>query len=206
MKKAGNIEKLEGHIVTQSLATLVGALNPAAAILPVLLSSAANARMQARIDEALKSLQEELTKLEENVAHMSDAQYKIVCEALSHLHRTSDTKKINYLKRAVINGVLDEELSSEKAYIVSRILRDISALEIDFLLTAMKHTKIYVMIQNSDGSIPVLDAAAYTVASSIENQMIIAGLLSLGLIAENGEWKAGYICTPVAYTLVAMLK
>jgi ribosome-associated translation inhibitor RaiA len=72
---------------------LVGALNPAAAILPVLLSSVANARMQARIDEALKTLQEELTKLEEKVARMSDAQYKIVCEALSHLHRTSDTKK-----------------------------------------------------------------------------------------------------------------
>ena len=206
MKKAGNIENIEGHVVTLSVATLVGTLNPAAAILPVLLSSAANARMQARIDEALKSLQEDLIKLEENVGRMSDAQYKIVCEALSHLHRTSDTNKINYLKRAVINGVLDEELSSEKAYIVSRILRDISALEIDFLLTAMKHPKIYLMIQNPDGSIPILDAAAYTVASSIENQMIIAGLQSLGLIAESGEWKAGYICTPVAYTLVAMLK
>lgn len=98
MKTAGNIEKLEGHVVTQSLATLVGALNPAAAILPVLLSSAANARMQARIDEALKSLQEELTKLGGNVERMSDAQYKIVCEALSHLHRTSDTKKNRVFK------------------------------------------------------------------------------------------------------------
>jgi len=206
MKTAGNIEKFEGHVVTQSLATLVGALNPAAAILPVLLSSAANARMQARIDEALKSLQQELTKLGGNVDRMSDAQYKIVCEALSHLHHTSDAKKIEYLKRAVINGVLDEELSSEKAYIVSRILRDISALEIDFLLTAMEHTQIYLMVQNPDGSIPVLDAAAYTVASSIENQMIIAGLLSLGLIAENGAYKVGYVCTPVAYTLVTVLK
>jgi hypothetical protein len=106
----------------------------------------------------------------------------------------------------VINGVLDEELSSEKAYIVSRILRDISALETDFLPAAMGCTQIYLMIKNPDGSIPVLDAAAYTVESSMENQMIIAGLLSLGLIAENGAWKAAYICTPVAYTLVAILR
>jgi len=98
MKKAGNIEKLESHVVTQSLATLAGALNPAAAILPVLLSSAANERMQARIDEALKSLQEELTKLEKKVATMSDAQYKIVCEALSHLHRTSDMNRHEFAR------------------------------------------------------------------------------------------------------------
>jgi len=206
MKKAGNIEKLEGHVATQILATLAGAVSPAAAILPVLLSSAANTRMQARIDEALKSLQEELTKLGENVARMSDAQYKVVCDALSHLHRTTDAEKIIYLKRAVINGVLDEELSCGKAYIVSRILRDISALEIDFLITTMEHTEVYLMIPNPDGSIPVLDTSVYTVASSIQNQTIIAGLLSLGLIAESGKWKAGYFCTPVAYTLVAMLK
>lgn len=205
MKKAGTIEKLAGHVVTQGVTTLIGALNPAAAILPVLLSSAANARMQERIDEALKWLQDELIKLEGNVARMSDAQYKIVCEALSHLHRTSDAKKIGYLKRAVINGVLDEELSGEKAYIVSRILRDISALEIDFLLMVMKHNQVYIINQKPDGSIPVFDAAAYNVANSIENQMIIAGLLSLGLVAENGQWKTGYISTPVAYTLISML-
>lgn len=206
MKEAGTIEKLGGHVVTQSLTTLVGALNPAAAILPVLLSSAANTRMQARIDEALKALQDELTKLEKNVARMSDAQYKIVCEALSHLHRTSDAKKIDYLKRAVINGVLDEELNSEKAYIVSRILRDISALEVEFLLASMEHNQIYLITQNPDGSIPVSDTAAYNVASSIENQTIVAGLLSLGLITKNGAWKTGYICTPIAYTLVSMLR
>lgn len=206
MKKAGNIEKFESHVATQSLATLAGALCPAAAILPVLLSSAANARMQARIDEALVAMQDELTKMRVNVDRMSDAQYKVVCEALSHLQRTSDEKKIEYLKRAVLNGVLDAELSSEKAYIVSRVLRDISALEIDFLLAGIRCTQIYLMVPNPDGSVPILDEAAYTVASNVGTQMIIAGLLSLGLIAENGAYKTGYVCTPVAYTLVAMLQ
>ncbi len=137
---------------------------------------------------------------------MSDAQYKVVCEALSHLQRTSDEKKIDYLKRAVLNGVLDTELSSEKAYIVSRVLRDISALEIDFLLAGIRCTQIYLMVPNPDGSVPILDEAAYTVASNVGTQMIVAGLLSLGLIAENGAYKTGYVCTPVAYTLVAMLQ
>jgi hypothetical protein len=157
MKKAGNIEKIENHIATQSLATLAGALCPPAAILPVLLSSAANARMQARIDEALVSLQDELTKMRVNVDRMSDAQYKVVCEALSHLQRTSDEKKIEYLKRAVLNGVVDAELSSEKAYIISRVLGDISALEIDFLLAGIRCTQIYLMAPNPDGSVPILD-------------------------------------------------
>jgi hypothetical protein len=206
MQKPGKIEKLESHIVTQSLATLAGALSPAAAILPVLLSSAANARMQARIDEALGALQEELTKLRANVDRLSDAQYKVVCEALSHLQRTNDEKKIEYLKRAILNGVLDEELSSEKAYIVSRVLRDISALEIEFLLAGIRCTQIYLMVPNSDGSVPILDAAAYTVATTVSTEMIIAGLLSLGLIAESGAYKTGYVCTPVAFILVAMLK
>lgn len=206
MKKAGLLEKIGGHVATQSLATVAGAINPAAAILPVLLTSAANTRMQARIDEALASLQDELTKIRDEVERMSDAQYKVVCEALSHLQRTSDCKKIEYLKRAVLNGVSDADLSSEKAHIASRVLRDISALETDFLLAGLKCTQIYLMIPNPDGSVPVLDKDAYTVARTVENQTIIAGLLSLGLIEESGAYKKAYVGTPAAFTLIALLR
>jgi hypothetical protein len=206
LKKPSIVERIESHPLTQTGVALLSTFHPAGAVLPTLLSCAANERMQNRIDEVLKELEESLSVMGDRVTAMSDAQYKVVCESLSHLQRTSDSKKIEYLKRAVINGVLDSDISSEKAYVASRVLRDVSALEVDFLISAMPHDQIYIVTANPDGSIPVTDPQAFMVANSLENQMIVSGLISLGLIAENGAWKTGYVFTPVAFTLLALLK
>jgi signal transduction protein with GAF and PtsI domain len=205
MKKSGLIEKIENHPVVQAGVTLISSYHPAAGILPTLLSSAANTRMEKRIEEAIEDLERQVSSIQEQVATMNDAQYKLVCETLSHLQRTNDPEKIEYLKRAVLNGVKANDLTSEKAYIISRIVRDVSAVEIDFIMAAAKYLRIRLEVPNQDGSIPITDQTTYTVAEGYANQTIIAGLRSLGLLKEDETWDSGYQLTPLAFALITLL-
>lgn len=107
MKKAGPIEVIGGHTLTQfaaSGAMLMSNIHPAAALLPSLLSAGATALMQKRVEGAISDIEARLSTMQESVQSLSDAQYNLVCEAMATLQRTNDVLKLEYLKTIVVNG------------------------------------------------------------------------------------------------------
>lgn len=210
MRKAGLVETVAGHPVSQALATygatIATGVHPAVALLPVLASSGAAALMQKRVEAAITELNSQLANKTEQLASLSDAQFKLICELMATLQRTNDEQKLEYLKTVVLNGVRATNLTNEKAYIVSRIIRDISVLEIDFLLVAAKHSRIHAVPSEQDGSLAIREPAAYTVENNTVNLTMISALRSLGLITEDDAWKEGYVLTPIAFTLLAVLQ
>ena len=129
------VERASGHVATEAVFTLVGALSgsPLAALLPVLANSLASERQQKRVEDALIQIETTLNAHAEALRNLTDSQYKLINEAILALLQTTNAEKIEYLRRAVHNSlVIGGGILAQEAVVLARIVRDISADEADF--------------------------------------------------------------------------
>lgn len=112
---------------------------------------------------------------------MTDAQYKLINEAiLAILHTTSD-EKLAYLRRAIRNGLAMSEIQPAESVVLSRVIRDISAEEADFLVHNFSHTRI--QFGTTTGS---ATPGVFVLPEGGRNELIVSGLISLGLLIPAG--------------------
>ena len=177
------IERISGNVATQSALTLIGALSasPLSALLPILSTSIASKRQQERVEAALVEVNSILEANADVLARITDNQYKVINETvLAFLSNTSQAKLV-YLRRAVQNGLTMPQIQAEEAVVLSRVVRDISAEEADFLLHNFAFDRIQLGATTSDTQKGTL------VVSSIEKEeLIVSGLISLGLMSPAG--------------------
>jgi hypothetical protein len=175
--KPSNLEKVSGSLITEigmtALATYVG--TPLAALLPVLSNSLASGRHKKRVEKALFEINKTLIAHEELIKNLTDAQYKIINEAILAILQATEEEKITYLKSAVENNIEEEHVSISHASQISRILRDISAEELKFLIKYGHYSRI---IFNQE---PMNDRELKVETSSNEG-IIVSGLISMGLM------------------------
>lgn len=177
------IERVAGNVATESALTLIGALsaNPLGALLPILSTSLASKRQQERVEAALADVNAILEAHADVLVQITDNQYKIINETiLAFLSNTSE-EKIAYLRRAVRNGLNMSDIQTEEAVVLSRVVRDISAGEADFLLRHFSFERIQLGATTSDAQKGTL-----VVSSGGEDELIVSGLISLGLIISAG--------------------
>ena len=136
MEKKSKLESLTSSWPITLAATGIGACGGViGAFLPFLTGSLAQRRHIERIEKAIREIEEYINKHELKIKELTDSQYKIIGEAINCMLSTVNEEKIDYLKRAIKNSLRDEidfELGYE-AEVLTRILRDISAKEAEFI-------------------------------------------------------------------------
>ena len=130
---------------------------------------------------ALIAISNLLESHEQKLRDLSDGQYKLISEAILAFLQTTSPEKLRYLRYAVQNSLDMPEIQSEEAIVLSRIVRDISAEEADFLLRNFSYQKIQLGFAQGDIAKNVL-----IIQSGGREELIVSGLMSLGLVIPSG--------------------
>ncbi len=150
MEEKSKLELVSGSWPVTLAATSIGACGgPISAFLPLLTGSLAHGRHIERIEAAIKDIEESINRQDLRINELTDAQYKIIGDAINCMLSTVDEEKIEYLKRAIRNSFKPEtasELESETE-VLSRTLRDISAKEALFIVERTHKEETFIDIK-----------------------------------------------------------
>jgi hypothetical protein len=180
-RKPTALERLSGNLATQSALTVIGAVagGPLAPLLPILATSLAATRQQRRIEAELDAIQRLLAERTQAIENLSDEQYKLVNEAVLAVLQTTHATKLKLLRNAVQNSLTLEGVQSREAVMLSRIIRDISAEEADFLLRTFQYAGIQILTTDADS---VTADGILNISPASSDALNVSGLLSLGLL------------------------
>ena len=176
------LENIAGSLPSEAALTLVGVLsgNPLAALLPVLSNCLASSRQKKRVETALAEINSVLTIHANTLRNINDAQYKLINEViLTLLHTTSDEKLV-YLRRAVRNSLKEFDMQAAEAAALSRIIRDISAEEAEFLISSFSYQRL--QLGNAGGTAE----SVLVIPIGGREELVVSGLISLGLLISAG--------------------
>lgn len=181
LQRSSAIERVAGHSATEAALTLLAAQvgTPLAALLPVLGKSLAAERQRQRLEQAFREVAQTLAAHEALIANLTDSQFKLINESILALFQANESKKLDYL-RACIRGALSiEKIDDQEAVTLSRLVRDISADEADFLIQNFNHQKIQLqsceISRQHQCDVLKLDPDS-------KDGLIVQGLASLGLL------------------------
>jgi hypothetical protein len=203
MEKESKLEKYSGslpvNITVSTIAALAG--GPVAALLPILTGSLANKRHQNRVIKAIKDIESDLSEVIDKVQELSDAQYKFINETIITILHSPDDEKIKYLKEAIKNSMLSTNLELHDAGVISRVLRDITACELVFLIENHKTKIVFHDNENKEYK---------KISPFSEAGEKARGLINQGLFAKEGPegtWDddATYIATPLSDKIINLI-
>lgn len=166
---------LPAGVASNSIAVLGTSITPLAAFVPFLVQTLATRRHAERVERALQAINDMLVRHEGKIHELSDAQYKLINEAISTLFQTVDEAKIEYLKRVVANAVDAVDLRHKDVSYISRIIRDISAEEIDFLVHNFQYEHIFFGTK-------LEGIEALSIEHGSDEEVVASGLINMGLI------------------------
>lgn len=202
MEKTSLLEAASENIGTSVVSTLIavtagGYLAP---LLPVLSVALANNRFKLRVEGALKDIDARLQSVADEVYNLSDPQLKLINETVSAILRCIDEDKLSALKSVATNIIGVKELNAHEAEVISRVIRDISGLEVHFLKTIRRFTEVIVL----DGKPPDEDETKLFISPSGSDAVLLSGLVNLGLVISVGSGYGGtanYRIHPIAHTI-----
>ena len=200
-------ERAAGSLAAEVSLTMIAAAagSPIAVLLPMLGKTLAAERQRQRVEATLAAMDDLLRRHSQQLAELTYPQYKFVNEAILALLHTTSERKMALLKNAVRNGLIDSGLPSQEAVFLSRIVRDISYEEAEFLSRNFAYQRIWL------NETPAADHEVPTIAvlpQSPEGQAVI-GLMSLGLVtpAEPTWDDSGLLrFSPLVAKLLALLR
>lgn len=203
---ATNVERVAGSVATEGVLTIVGALagGPLAALLPVLGKSLAAERQKARVEAALGEIDQLLREHEQALLSFSDAQYKLINEAILALLHTTAQEKMAYLKRVVQNAISMTAMDAQEAIVLSRVVRDISADEAKFLCANFGYERVQVASGDPEHKMRVLNVKPGT-----PDALVVTGLVSLGILeAAEPTWDESGLLrySKITAKLIALLQ
>lgn len=200
------LEKVADSAVTEAALTVVSVLEggPLAPLLPILAKSLAAKRQTGRTETALAHIDAALRAHEGRLTALSDEKYKLVNEIVLAVLHTTSIEKLAYLQRAVLNALAMPDLLPQDAAVLGRVVRDISAEEAAFLIQNFRYERIKLAIGEGEDQQRVL-----TVSPSSEEGIVVAGLISMGLLVFAGTTYDGsglMRFSPVVAKLIALLR
>lgn len=208
LDKPTALEKATGNLGTDLAGTLIAVCsgNPVAALLPVLTKALASGRHKQRVENAMLEIREVLDEHSDRFRNITDQQYKLINETVLSIFSTVDSGKLEYLKRVVRNTLDDSNLKSQEAELLSRVIRDMSADELQFVIDHYA----YKLIKLSNKEMADEGYRVLRVDPDSREGLIVSGLISLGLLlpgeatyAESGSHRYSNI---VAKLIVLLRK
>ena len=207
LKHPSTIEKIAGSLPTEAVLTAISAVagTPLAALLPVLGNTLAAGRQKQRVEATLREMNSILAKHEVQLENLTDQQYKFINEAVLALLHTTNESKMNLLRDVVQNSLSASALPDQEAAFLSRIIRDISAEEAQFLIDNFSYERLWLNeSEPGESKQPTL-----AVKPATPQGQIVLGLLTLGLVttAESTWDDMGLLrFTPMTAKLIALLR
>lgn len=222
MEDKSNKEALAGHpatsLVLTTCATLAAApagaavgavtLPLALTLLPILLNSYANERYQERVATEIRYLNDTLASHEQAIRDLSDAQFKLINEVIVTAHQNLEQDKVIFLRAVVKAALVDKSLTHEQATIFARVMRDISASELAFLVRYFSfNAVIFDHPEIGVGNLEELVKLEWErLEDTTDNRLLISGLLSLGLMKHTGTMSDSYEFTPIVAKLLTLIQ
>ncbi len=207
IKPPSAVERVSGSLAIEALLTTVAAAagTPLAALLPALSKSLAAERHKQRVEATLWDMNDVLASHEAQLRSLTDQQYKFINETvLAMLHTTSE-EKMALLRNAVQNGLAAVELPSQEAVFLSRIIRDISFEEANFLLQNFNYKRIWLNETAHDDE----GRNTLVIKPNTTEGHVVLGLIMLGLIttAEPTWDESGHLkFSPFVAKLITLLE
>ena len=206
MEDKSNLEKITGNLATKTAGTTIGILGatatPLAAFVPFLLETLASGRQAKRLEAAFKKIESILKDHEKLINELTDDQYKVINEGVSSALYTINEEKLNYLVTVITNTATQPSTCSGISDHLSRVIRDISADEILFLLNNIS----FVGVAVTDSA--VNNDELLQISPGTNEELLLTGLMHLGLVyAKDSTWDFQvYKWSPIVDKLVALLK
>jgi hypothetical protein len=205
IKKPTALEKVTGHFGTELAATLLAAFSgsPVAAVLPVLTNALASGRHRRRVEKAIEELSGDLSRHESKLRDLTDSQYKLINETVLSVFSTVEEEKLEYLRRVATNALDASEIKPQEAAVISRLIRDLSADEVRFLL---EHGTVERVEFSS--TVPAQQGQLHIDPDSPEGP-VVSGLMSLGiLIQAEPTWDDSGLLryAPITANLIRLLR
>jgi hypothetical protein len=203
--KQTTLEKISGHPLATTTVNIIPLLmGGVTALLPALFGTLAFGRFQKRVEKSLLDISSDLETQKEKLDNLTDAQFKLINEITSTVLSTINEEKLTYLRNAINNAIDEDKILDHESVLISRIIRDISVDEINFLLNPMlngqKYEKILIM---GDEDIPDYIDKHNTLRLSHKSTTTISlvlGLNNLGLLLDWSGLGGG---SSFAYTSIA---
>ena len=203
--EATKLEKVTGSlpagIASNAVAIFGTSITPLAAFVPFLVQSLATGRHAKRVDQALKDINEILESQKDQINELSDVQYKLINEAITTTFQTVDEEKLSFLKAVVSNTARADRIEAEDVDYISRIIRDISVEEINFILNNYQYKHIFF-----GNEFEVEDALF--IKNGSKEEIIASGLINMGLLySKVSTWDSvRFEFSPVVAKLIAVLQ
>ena len=193
-------------LAATALATLSSAAPLLTPLVPVLAKAIAAGRQQKRVEAAILEMSAVLESHAGAIENLTDAQFKLINESVLSVLSCTQAGKLEYLKRVTRNVIQDTSLSDQEAIALSRVVRDISAEEVEMLLSSFMYERIRVGHQEAtvEGDLKTLRLTVNT-----PQAFCVAGLLSLGVLSPGEDSWGGngsLIFTGIAAKLIALLR
>lgn len=206
MNEATSLEKFTSNIgikgAANTVAVIGATITPLAAFVPFLVDALASGRQGERLERMFCELTAITTAHSEKLKNLSDDQYKIVSEVISAAFYTINQDKLDLLKRAAANALLDGEAVSQVSDALSRAIRDISASEASFIMQNFKY-EMFIITNDTE----VLDGAM-AIRPRSNDEIILSGLLNLGLLYSKApRWDIiTFEWSPLVVKLIRLIK
>lgn len=177
------LEQVAGSLPAAAAAGALAAFagTPLAALLPVLTQTLAAGRQQRRIAEALETINQDLETHHARLDALTDQQYQVITGAVSAVFETIDPRKLEYLRKAARNAIDVRDVASQEAVAIARVLRELSADEVRFLIDNFHHERVHVTSLTPEHKMKTL-----LIHPASQDALVVNGLVSMGLL-ENGE-------------------
>ena len=203
-----HLERATGSLVADSTLTVVAALagGPLVALLPVLSKSLAAGRQRERVETAVLEVQAILIEHEAQLMALTDEQYKLINESILAMLATTQAEKLTLLRNAVKNTLSTSDFNPQESVVLSRVIRDISVQEVNFLLVAFAYQGVE-LTRSAKGEIS--DNTILQVNPDSNNALNVAGFVSLGLLSpsESNVGSLGVLrFTRIAAKVLALLR
>lgn len=209
MTEKSFLERVSGGLGTTVTTTLIAASGGGylAPLLPALTGALANQRYQKRVEEALQEVNQRIAENEKVINSITDNQLKLVSEIVSAIMHTTNAEKIEVLKRSAINGVTADDIDDHEVSIISRVLRDISILEFEFLLRLEEIQA--VIVASTDERPKSKNPDQLWIDAHEQDAELLIGLVNLGLVSPTGSGWGGtlnYRVLGVAHKLMSLAR
>lgn len=218
MDRASAVARIAAHPVAQAgaaaaLAATTGSALPAAAValFQTLFASAAGTAIADNIAKCLDETNQEVAALSHEVAAMSAHQILVAHQALQEMLVSVDLSRLEILKRAAIGAIKDKELREDDAQLLVRLLRLVTAAEVDFTAKNFRYPRLYLIAPTFGKDVTpetlanIAEEGALALQGIVAEQRMVEGLVHCGLMRRSNDHAEAYEFTTICGRLLAVL-
>jgi hypothetical protein len=145
--------------------------------LPFLLQTLAAGRQSARIDAAITALSADVARLQCDLTNITDDQYKLASECSLAFLSTINPAKLDYLRLAILNTLVDPSIADGASEALARLVRDISAAETALVIDLFSYEGVFIREKPAD-----TPEGFWAVERGSPEELSVGDLIRLGLL------------------------